>query len=368
MNHKLMKASLLSIGYFAAFCFVSYFGYQAYAKMRTSALMAEAASKFIASLSAEQKAKAVLAFKDDARDDWEFFPRQRKGLPLKEMTLEQRRLAHAFLRTGLSNYGYLKASAIMQMEPILGALEDARGNTERRPFRRDEELYFFAIFGTPGANEPWGWRIEGHHISLHFTLVSGELVSNTPLGFGSNPAEVREGPRAGFRPLANEEDRAREAITALDDKQRNIAIFNKSRTPGDLFTMSKRIIDPLKPAGIGLSQLNAEQREKVMAIVEEYLDRMPDEIAKQRRDALTKAGLNTIYFGWAGSVKPGEAHYYRVQGKTFLIEYDHSQNPANDTTQLNPNHIHSVWRDFNGDFGRDWLGEHYKNVPHNGAR
>ncbi len=368
MNRKLFKFGILGVSYLAVFGFVTYFGYHAYAKMRTSALMAEAASKFIASLSAEQKAKAVYNFNDTARDDWEFFPRQRKGLPLKEMTLEQRRLAHTFLRTGLSNYGYLKASAIMQMEPILGAFEDARGNTERRPFRRDEELYFFAIFGTPGTKEPWGWRIEGHHVSLHFTLVNGELVANTPLGFGSNPAEVREGPRAGFRPLANEEDLAREAITALDDKQRDLAIFNKLRTPGDLLTMSKRIIDPLKPAGIGYGQLSVEQRERLMGIVEEYLDRMPEEIAKQRRAALMKAGLNTIYFGWAGSVKPGEAHYYRIQGKTFLIEYDHSQNPANDTTQLNPNHIHSVWRDFNGDFGRDWLGEHYQNVPHNSIR
>ncbi len=364
MNRKRIKLTVFSIGYLALLCFVAFFGYRAYAKMRTSALMAEAANNFIASLKPEQKAKAVYDFKDTARDDWEFFPRQRKGLPLKEMTLEQRRLAHAFLRTGLSNYGYLKASAIMQMEPILGAFEDAHGNTERRPFRRDEELYFFAIFGTPGTKDPWSWRIEGHHVSLHFTFVNGELVANTPLGFGSNPAEVREGPRMGFRPMAEEEDRAREAITALDEKQRDLAAFNKLRTPGDLFTMSKRIADPLKPAGIGYSQLNPEQRAKLMAIIEEYLDRMPDEIAKQRRDALMKAGLNTIYFAWAGSVKPGEAHYYRIQGKTFLIEYDHSQNPANDTTQLNPNHIHSVWRDFNGDFGRDWLGEHYRNVPH----
>ncbi len=174
--------------------------------------------------------------------------------------------------------------------------------------------------------------------------------------------------RAGFRPLGNEENKGRELITALEDKQREIAIFNKLRTPGDLMTMSKRIADPLKPIGIGYAQLTVEQRAKLMAIVEEYLDRMPDELAKQRRDALTKAGLNTIYFAWAGSIKPGETHYYRMQGKTFLIEYDNSQNANNDTTQLNPNHIHSVWRDFNGDFGRDWLRKHYQNVSHNSVK
>lgn len=255
-------------------------------------------------------------------------------------------MAHALLQTGVSNYGYLKATTIMSFEPILGALEDARG-VSGRPFRRDEELYFFAIFGTPNARTPWGWRIEGHHISLHFTFVNGELVANTPLGFGSNPAELRTGPRAGLRPLGNEEDRGREAILALTDKQREIAIFNQERTPGDILTMAKVIADPLKPAGIGYNQLTAVQREKVMAIIEEYLDRMPDDLATQRRNALLQAGTGTIHFAWAGSLKPGDVHYYRVQGKTFLIEYDNSQN---DTSPSNPNHIHSVWRDFSGDF------------------
>jgi hypothetical protein len=332
----------------------AYSAQQQAAMLRTSGMMADAANKFIASLTNEQKAKALSKFDDPSRDDWEFFPRSRKGLPLKEMTPEQRALAHRFLQTGLSNYGYLKATAIMAHENVLGALEESQGI--RPPFRRDEELYFFAIFGTPSNAAPWGWRIEGHHVSLHYTLVNGELVSNTPLGFGVSPAAVRQGPRTGLRLLAQEEDRGRELITSLDEKQRRIAVFDDTITPGDLVTMSKIKVEPLKPAGIGYATLTAPQRDLLLRLMEEYLDRMPEDVAKDRREKIQTAGHNSLYFGWAGSTEPGKAHYYRVQGKTFVLEYDNSQTGAN--------HIHSAWRDFEGDFGRDWLREHLQGVPH----
>ncbi len=348
MKHFKLVALVLSC--LIAAVLVTYSIIDGVARMRSVAAMADAGNKFLASLSAEQKAKASISFDDQNRLDWHFIPRDRKGLPLKEMNEAQRKLAHEFLKTGLSANGYQKATTIISLEPVLRELE---GPQRRNP--RDEELYYFSVFGTPGAKDRWGWRVEGHHMSLNFTVVKGELLANTPLGFGANPAEVREGPRKGLRALANEEDRGREVVRALDEKQRAVAIFDP-KAPSDILTLHKIKADPLSPAGIAYSGLTKQQKDLLMKLVDAYLANMPDEVAKQRREKLQKAGLDTIHFGWAGGVNKGDPHYYRVQGKTFLIEYDNTQN--------NANHIHSAWRDFDGDFGIDLLREHYRQTPH----
>jgi hypothetical protein len=320
------------------------------ARMRSAAVMAEAANKFLASLTPEQKAKASFEFGDAQRFDWHFVPRDRKGIPLKELDEKQRGLAMEFMKTGLGASGYQKATTIISLEPILAQLEGPN-----RRFPRDPQLYFFSIFGTPSANAPWGWRVEGHHISLQFTVVKGEMVSNTPLFFGANPAEVREGERKGLRALAGEEDRGRELVTALDEKQRAVAIFDKT-APGDIISMNKRKADPLKPEGVSAGQLNRQQKSLLEKLLDEYLSRMPQDIADERSKKLRAAGFDKIYFAWAGGVNKGDPHYYRIQGPTFLVEYDDTQN--------NANHIHSVWRDFNGDFGDDLLREHYQTSQH----
>jgi hypothetical protein len=350
MQRPLLKRTLFVSGYLAVFAFVAWFGYQSYAKSRVTAQMAETANKFLGSLSPEQKAKAVLNFDDKDRQDWTYVPRDRKGLPLKEMNDAQRALAHEFLKTGLSAYGYQKITDIMSLEPVLRELE---GPNRRWP--RDETLYYFTIYGTPGAKDRWGWRFEGHHISLNFTIVKGDMLVEAPLGLGANPAEVRQGPRTGFRAQANEEDKGRALVQSLDEKQRAVAIFDQT-APSDIFTLGKLKADPLDPKGISYSQLNAQQQDKLLKLIDEYLARTPDEIAKQRREKMKKAGLDSIYFGWAGGLNKGDGHYYRIQSKTFLIEYDDTQN--------NNNHIHTVWRDFTGDFGRDLLQEHYQSTPH----
>jgi hypothetical protein len=350
MHRPAFKRAVLTVAYLAVATFVAWFGYQSHAKLRTTAQMADAANKFLASLSPEQKAKTVLTFDDANRLDWTYVPRERKGLPLKEMNEAQRKLAHVFLQTGLSAYGYKKVTDIISLEPVLRELEGPN-----RRFPRDETLYFITIYGTPGAKDKWGWRFEGHHVSLNFTIVKGELLNDAPLGLGANPAEVRQGPRNGFRAQANEEDKGRELIQMLDEKQRTTAIFD-AKAPTDIFTLGKLKADPLDPKGIAYSQLNAQQKDKLMKLIDEYLARVPDEIAKLRRDQMKKAGLDSIYFGWAGGLNKGDGHYYRIQSKTFLIEYDDTQN--------NNNHIHTVWRDFNGDFGKDLLAEHYQTTPH----
>jgi hypothetical protein len=315
--------------------------------------MADSANKFLASLSGEQKAKAVFGFDDEQRFDFHFIPRDRKGVPLKDLSAEQRKLAMDLMKTGLGASGYQKATTIISLEPILAELEGPG-----RRFPRDPELYYFSVFGTPSAKNVWGWRVEGHHISLNFTVIKGELISNTPLFFGANPAEVRQGPKQGLRALAGEEDRARELVQSLDDKQKGITIIDKT-APNDIISTNKRKADPLKPEGIAAGQMNKQQKELLNKLLEEYLSRMPQDIADERRKKLRDAGMEKIYFAWAGGINKNDPHYYRVQGPTFLIEYDDTQN--------NANHIHSVWRDFNGDFGVDLLQAHYKATPHNSA-
>ena len=329
---------------------------------RSSSAMASAATKFLDSLTPEQRQEATFAFNADERLRWHFIPTEmypRKGLLVKQMTEPQRRLAHDLLKAGLSQRGYMTASQIMDLETVLDGIEAAQRTRETsprgQPLVRDPEKYFVSIFGTPSTHDTWGWRVEGHHVSLHFNVVNGSLVAAAPTFFGSNPAEVREGPKKGLRILGAEEDGARALVESLDASQREKAIFKKE-APGDIITMANVKIDPLAPEGIPMSALNANQRALLTKLIDVYTGYMAADIAADRVARLKKAGEDKIVFAWAGPMERGKKHYYRVQGPTFLIEYDNTQNDAN--------HIHSVWRDFNGDFGQDLLRDHVKSVAH----
>lgn len=314
---------------------------------RTAVLMVNSANAFLDSLTPEQRSKCALTFEDELRFDWHFVPRPRKGIPLKELDGNQRKLAHDFLKTGLSQRGYLKATTIIELETVLRELEKRAD--------RDPELYYFTIFGRPSLKEPWGWRVEGHHLSLNFTIVGGKRLATTPSFFGANPAEVKQGARQGLRVLGAEEDKARELLLSLDERQRAVAIFD-SKAPPDILTLATKAAEPLAPIGIQANQFNKQQMDLLTRLLEEYGASMPAELAAEQMKKLRRAGLEKITFGWAGGIERGQPHYYRVQGPTFLIEYDNTQNDVN--------HIHSVRRDFNGDFGRDLLREHYHNAPH----
>ncbi|MFZ4763577.1 MAG: DUF3500 domain-containing protein, partial [Roseimicrobium sp.] len=277
-------------------------------------------------------------------------PRVRKGLPMKEMTSEQRLLAHALLNSGLSNRGQAKALAIMSLEEVLYTIEGA-DETKRTAVRekRDPEKYFVSIFGAPTMSGMWGWRVEGHHLSLNFTVKDGQLLRATPCFYGSNPGEVRQGPRAGLRVLGIEEDLGRVLVKSLNEEQFKQA-FIAVTAPKEMVTEAKHEVTPLSPDGISDADLTAPQREVLQKLVREYLSRIRPEIAEESWKEIAASG--PLHFAWAGGREKGEPHYYRVQGKTFLLEYDNTQNDAN--------HVHSVWRDFDGDFGRDLLGEHVK--------
>jgi hypothetical protein len=316
----------------------------------TTASMTTAATNFLASLTPEQRPQATFAFDSAERLRWHFVPQfERNGLQIKAMTEPQRKLAHELLKTGLSARGYDTYTKIMALENILRDVEQGRGPT------RDPEGYRFAVFGTPSVKGTWGWRVEFHHISLHFDVVNGTAISSTPSFAGANPAEVKDGPQKGQRTLGQLEDTARALVTALDDNQRKTAIFNNVAL-NDIVTGNELDITPLSPEGLKVSAMTAAQREQLMKILDAYAGLMTTEIAADRMAKVKKAGIDNIAFAWAGSIERGQKHYYRVQGPTFLIEFDNVQNDGN--------HVHSIWRDFNGDFGRDLLREHLKTSTH----
>lgn len=311
--------------------------------------MAAAANRLLQALTPEQRQKATFGLTAEERRNWHFVPRDRKGLPLKEMTPAQRHLAHGLLSTALSHRGYLKATTIMSLEQVLNEIEQGRGPV------RDPELYFFSVFGTPEAHGTWAWRVEGHHLSLNFALADGEPISVTPSFMGSNPAEVREGPRKGLRVLGREQDLGLALVRSLTDAQRQAAIFS-TNAPADIVTGTNRVTEMLRPLGLPASKMSDAQRGQLKELLGEYVRRYRPELADQDLKQIGAAGPEQLYFAWAGGLEPGQGSYYRVQGPTFVMEYDNTQN--------NANHIHTVWRDFKGEFGEDPLRRHYQETPH----
>ena len=314
--------------------------------------MVAAAEAFLATLDDDARAKGVFAFDDEERFNFHYIPRARNGLPLEDMSQEQRSAAHLLMQSVLSSQGYLKATGVMQLEGILGALEN-------RPGRRNPEDYYFSIFGTPASDAAWGWRFEGHHISLNFTSVTGDVLVTTPAFMGSNPHVVGGGPNAGWRLLGAEEDLARALLSLLNDGQRQQAVIADS-APRDVITGADRQASLERFEGLPAQEMNDVQRDALMQLVGEYLHNMRPEIARAQMEKIHSAGVSNLYFAWAGSLQRGEGHYYRVHGPTILLEYDNVQGGAN--------HVHSVWRNLTDDFGGDLLRKHYEESDHHQDR
>jgi hypothetical protein len=316
----------------------------AYTRMHSASVMADAAQAFVASLTPQQRAQATFQFDNEERFDWHYIPKERKGLALREMTPEQKQLAHALLAAGLSQQGYIKAVSIMSLDEVLKILENGKGPM------RDPEGYFFTVFGEPSATGTWGYRVEGHHLSQNFTIVNGK-VQGAPSFFGTNPAQILEGQRKGLRVLAREEDLGRELVKSLTADQKKTAVITKEAPKEILTEASRKAAISGQPSGLLASQMTESQRAILHNLLDQYCENMTDQIDQVREDQIKKAGGN-IYFAWAGGEEPGQGHYYRIQSPSFLIEFDDTQDHAN--------HIHSVWRDFDNDFGLDLLKEHYQ--------
>ncbi len=300
------------------------------------------AAEFLDTLSGEQRRQTVFPFTSSERRNWHYVPRRRKGLPWKAMNAQQRAAAEALLDFALSKVGYRKAKDIMRLEEVLRQ----QGGFFARS--RDPENYAFSLFGEP-PNVPWGWRVEGHHLALNFSVLDDECIAVTPAFLGSNPAEVREGPLQGLRVQAQEQDLARELVRSLEPSQRQRAMLGE-RSLGDIVTGPGRAESLQTPAGLPLGDMNEARRDLAMRLIAAYVDNLRDDLARAQWRQIREAGSERIHFAWAGGLEPGKAHYYRLHGPRILIEYDNTQN--------NANHIHTVWRDPEGDFG-DALGEHY---------
>lgn len=296
--------------------------------------------------------KATFDFDGRERTDWQFVPMDRVGVSWQEMNLEQRRAAYALLRTALSSQGFFKAATIMSLEQELRRLEADRPGIEQI---RNSEKYWFALFGDPTSEEPWGWRIEGHHLSLNFSSVTGQVISVTPAFFGTNPAELRDGPRAGLRVLGAEEDLARELITSCDDQQRREAIFAVD-APSDVIALPGLEINFGEPEGLSAKDMTAEQHVLIRRLLDEVIGNFNVELKEQAWHEIDDAGFDELHFAWAGGLNRGEPHYFRIHGPTLVIEYDNTQNDAN--------HAHLVWHSPGNNFGADYLRRHYAESPH----
>ena len=308
--------------------------------------MTVCAGNLLASLTPEQKAKAVFPWEDPERFNWHFIPKDRKGLTLKDMSAAQKHLAYGLMSTSLSARGFQKATTIMSLEQVLQEIEGPQ-----RRFPRDPELYHFSIFGVPSAKGTWGWRVEGHHLSFNHTIVDGHFAAGTPSFLGSNPGDIRSGPRAGLRVLGVEEDLGRELVLALSDEQRKVAIID-TKAPDDILTAANRKALLSDERGLGVSEMIPSQQRLVDRILAEYVGRLRENLAEPILLRVNRQAGEKLVFAWAGGTQKGDKHYYRIKGRTFLLEYDNTQNGAN--------HVHAVWRDLNNDFGEDVLAAHLK--------
>ena len=338
--HK--KIPILLIGLIAAFSgATSSFGQSA---ETLHSEMLQATKAYIATLSPGQRDSTLYAFDSDERMNFNFVPMpdKRKGVPLKQLSAEQRTAIHAMLQSVLSADGYLKTTSILQLERILSILED-------NPDYRDPEKYYVTIFGEPAESGIWGWRFEGHHVSLNFASIDKD-ISVTPAFMGANPGRVLEGPFTGWQVLNEEIDKAAALMSTLSDEQRRAATIADT-APRDIITGNQRSAVIERFEGLPYTDMSGEQQELLRSLVQVYLDNMKPELASQQAARIALTGWDQVYFAWAGSLDLDTSHYYRVHSPTLLIEYDNTQN--------NANHPHTVWRDLTNDFGKDLLKQHY---------
>jgi glyoxylase-like metal-dependent hydrolase (beta-lactamase superfamily II) len=313
------------------------------AEIRLSVDMAEAARRLVSALTPAQRARAVFPVAADERLRWHYVPQPRPGLAFKELSDAQRALAFGLLSTAVSRRGFVKASSIMALEQVLRQRENS-------PLR-DPGAYFLSVFGEPSTSSTWGFRIEGHHLSLNLTLVDGVRPVESPAFFGANPSRVDRGVLADTRVLGREEDLGFRLLASLDDAQRKAAVY-QATAPADILTGPGAQLTPLP--GVPAARMTPAQRQLLDALLDEVTGNLPPELADRERARATASAPADLVFTWAGGSSAGQPHYYRVAGPSFLYELDN--------TQAGANHVHTVWhvRDAaDGDFGVDLLRQHY---------
>ena len=306
-----------------------------------------AANAFLASLPPELRKSASFPFDSPERVTWYFVPRERVGVSLLKLDDPQSELLGPLLATALSPEGLLEARGVMKHENILRRVETEAGVADVS--RRDPGHYYTSVFGTPGGTAPWAWRFEGHHLSINVTQLPGEPPVVAPVFIGANPARVLSGPQTGFRLLAAEEDLGRELVTMLPEARRKVALISDTAYP-EILTGNDPKVRPLEIEGLAAAAMSTGEQQQLRRLIELYTGRLNADAGKEAWSRLERAGFGKVHFAWAGGIESGQKHYYRVHGPTLLIEYDDTQNEAN--------HIHTVYRDLDRDFGGDLLRQH----------
>lgn len=329
------------------FLFISFLSIYAHGCLAQQADLTGAANAFLNLLSTDVKAQVQFKFDDEERFNWHFVPRWRNGVSVHDLAQPQFDAALNLLKASLSVQGYKKATDVMALESVLREVEN-RGADDTY---RDPKKYYFTIFGTPANDKPWGWRLEGHHISLNFSTVDNKLQSSTPSFFGSNPATIPSGKRKGEQILKDESALGFSLVNAFSSTQLQTVVISENAY-SDIISENKRKAIPLEPKGLLYSEMNEQQKKIFMSLLDVYVKNYELGFSTALMNKIKAAGVDNLSFAWAGSLRPGKGHYYRIQGPMLLIEFDNTQN--------NANHIHSVVRDLTNDFAEDILKEHYK--------
>ena len=306
--------------------------------------MADAASVFLQALGDEDRKKVTFEFDDPHRIDWQFIPMERPGLSFGDLRPEQLLLATSLLQTGLSHRGYATSMQVMVLESVLHEMENLNP-------KRDPSKYHLFIFGQPSVEQPWGWRIEGHHLSVSFTVADGQAIASTPMFLGASPAKVPVGNLKGLRVLGQQEDLGRELVRNLTVEQKEVAVVNP-KAPRDVINGPGVVAKSLQPVGLLAKDMTDDQKGMLRRLIDSFVHQIRPELAAADLKEIEDAGFDNVSFAWMGFIQPEKPHYFRVQGPTFILEYDNTQNKAN--------HVHIVWRDFKNDFGKDLLKQHYQ--------
>jgi len=323
------------------------------AEETTIELMIEAATRFVQSLTDEQQKSALYPLDSKERFDYKIVPFHVEGIKFKDLRAGQIVMVNTMMNAGLSNQGYHKAASIMALEDYLVELEAAAGTPSRF---HGIEKYSIAIFGKPAAGESWALRIHGHHLYISLTIADGKLYNAGPLYYGASPHRVTDGTMNGWHILDDEENLGRNIVLSLSKSQQKKAMAPAAMPDGILTDMIVDLKGKIETEGVAYSEMNASQQAAVKELVMENIYNIPRDQAHTRLDLVQKGGWENIRFAWAGSTKVGEKMFYILQGPEFILEYCE--------VSMGSNHIHSVWRDTNGDFGRDILAEHLASSPH----